>query len=265
MITETHPASRPGFARALPAVRGPFGRPLAGLLFDPETGGGTSGGNPAPADDRQNLQGLLARHNNDAMQVVATLLAENHSLRDERRTLRSQLPPTGAVVLTAEQAQAWAAYQQLGTVEALTQERTAAQGVTGELASLKRQAVLRSVQDASGANADVLAQLPGAEKLTFDVRESQADGKTVKTVFVKDEAGAETELRAFVGAKFKAFEPAIFPAAQSTPAPTGTNFVPQNPGTGGAPADPLAAAAKAFQAQRDAAPSPFAPKAPTQA
>jgi hypothetical protein len=262
MITPTAPAARPGFARALPAVRGPFGRPLQQVFFEENTGGGQGGGNPAPADDRQNLQGLLARHNNDAMQVVATLLAENHSLRDERRTLRSQLPAQGATVLTAEQAQAWAAYQQLGELAQLQQRLKDAETAGGELATLRRNALLGQVEQASGYKASVLAKLPGADKLTYEVRESQMDGKAVKQVYVKDEAGKEHPLADYAKAQWADFLPALQPQ-QGTPAPAGTSFVPQNPGTGNAPADPLAAAAKAFQAQRDAAPNPFAPKAPT--
>src|SRR5689334_22896879 len=119
--------------------------------YEPDTGNpggagtGPSGGNPnpatPPADDRQNLQGLLARHNNDAMAVVATLLSENHSLRDERRQLRGQLPAQGAVVLSTEQASAWQSYVQLGAVDALTQQLQGAQAAQTELASLRRESL----------------------------------------------------------------------------------------------------------------------------
>ena len=125
-------------------------RPFIGrdqiLFFEPDRGTNPGGG-PAPvpapalppgstpANDRQDLQGLLARHNNDAMQVVATLLAENHQLRDERRQLRGQVPAQGAVVLAGDDVQRWQQYQQLGAIDALQQQLQGAQTTQAELAA----------------------------------------------------------------------------------------------------------------------------------
>lgn len=261
MTTPIAPAARPGFARSRPAFAGPFGRPIAQLAFDPETGGGTQGGGgQQSAGDAPNVQGLLQRHQGDAMAVIATLLAENHGLRDERRTLRGQVPAQGATVLTGEQAQAWASYQELGALDALKQQLAAAQGASQELQTLKHQALLGQVQEASGYKAAVLAKLPGADKLTFEVRESQVDGKAVKAVFVKDEAGKEAALADYAKAQWADFLPALQAAQQ--PPPAGTGFVPQSAGAG-APPSTLDAFAKRLQGQRDAAPNPLAPKAPT--
>lgn len=247
-----------------PALRPFIGR-HQGLFFEPDGGanpGGGSGGNPPanpPADDRQNLQGLLARHNNDAMQVVATLLAENHQLRDERRQLRSQVPAQGAVVLAGDDAQRWQQYQQLGAIDALQQQLQAAQTAQSELTTLRRQAVLNDVQAASGYKASVLAQLPGASDLTFAVREVTVDGRTAKAAFVTDKDGKEHPLADYAKGTWADFLPSLTANAQA--APGGTGFVPQNPG-GNPPADLLTQHAQRFQQQRDQASNPLAPAAP---
>lgn len=194
-------------------------------LREPDTGGGQGGQQPpapAPGDpggagagDRQQLQGLLARHQGDAMAVIATLLAENHGLRDERRTLRGQLPAQGAAVLTPEQATAWQAYQQLGTIEQLTQQGQAAQTTAGELKTLKRDLELRDVAAAADYQLDVLRTLAG--DLAFVVKDEQQDGKPVKTVAVKD-GDKEIPLDDYAKARWAAFLPALRPAAQQRPA-----------------------------------------------
>lgn len=228
-------------------------------FFEPDTGTNPAGGNNPPADDRQNLQGLLARHNNDAMAVVATLLSENHSLRDERRGLRGQLPAQGAVVLTAEQATQWSAYQQLGAVDALQTALTERTTLQTQLSGLQRQQLIGEVAGVANYKANVLGQLPGADKLTFDVRESVVDGKPIKAVIVKD-GTTETPLAQYAAQHWADFLPAL-QAAPAPAAPTGTAFVAQNPG-GTAPAPtPLDAYAKRLQEQRDSVPNPLAPVA----
>ena len=211
-----------------------------------------------PANDRQDLQGLLARHNNDAMQVVATLLAENHQLRDERRQLRGQVPAQGAVVLAGDDVQRWQQYQQLGAIDALQQQLQGAQTTQAELAALRRQAVLSDVQTASGYKASVLAKLPGASDLTFEVRDVTADGKTSKAAFVKDKDGKEHPIADYAKSNWADFLPSLTTTTQQ---PAGTSFVPQNPG-GGAPADVLSQHMQRFQQQRDQATNPLAPAAP---
>jgi hypothetical protein len=231
------------------------------LFFEPDGGAnptGGTGGNP-PADDRQNLQGLLQRHNNDAMAVVATLLSENHSLRDERRTLRGQLPAQGAVVLSPEQAQQWTAYQGLGALDALQQQLQQAQTAQSELSGLRRESLLGRVQEASGYKASVLGKLPGADKLDFEVRETTVDGKAVKSVVVKD-GGKETALADYVKANWADFEPALVAGQQQQQQPSGTAFVRQS-GSGTATGGDVASEfLKQAQAARDAAPNPLAPK-----
>jgi hypothetical protein len=224
-------------ARLRPSMPGTFGRSHQLLFFEEDRGNnpsGGTGGQGGQSNQSPSLLGILERHGNDPIRVIETLMGEGRDYRRRINELQGQVPAQGAVVLTTEQAQAWQAYQQLGTVEALTQERTTAQGAAGELATLKRQATLRSVQDASGASADVLGQLPGADRLSYEVRDVQVDGKPAKAVYVTEEGGTATELGAFVDAKYPAFKPAIFPAAGQQVQPSGTAF-PRQQGGGQAP------------------------------
>lgn len=243
-------------ASRMPSLRSSLlGRQL--LFFEPDTGANPPGGTTPPADDRQNLQGLLQRHNNDAMAVIATLMAENHGLRDGRRELRSQVPPPGAVVLTAEQATQWQAYQQLGAVDALTAERTQAQTAQQELATLKRGQLVRDAADVAGYKASVLARLAG--ELPMEIRDTTVDGKAVKSVIVKD-GDKETPLADYAKAQWADFLPSL-QASAAAQQPAGTTFVPQ-PAGGQAPANPLDAYIKDSQKQRDSAHNPLAPKPP---
>lgn len=250
-----------GFISRTPGLPGFIGRTQL-RFYEPDGGnnpaGGTGGqGGTGENPERQNLQGLLARHNNDAMAVVATLLSENHSLRDERRSLRGQLPGQGAVVLTPEQATQWQAYQQLGAVESLQTSLTERETFSGQLATLQREKLLGDVESVSGYRASVLSKLPGADKLGFEIRESTVDGKAVKSVVVKD-GDKETPLADYAKSTWADFLPAL--QSSQVQQPAGTTFVHQSAG-GAPPASPLDAYAKRFQEQRDSAPNPLAPVA----
>jgi hypothetical protein len=233
--------------------------------FEGDSGGGTGGtgtGNPNPADERPNIQGLMQRHNNDAMGVITTLLTENYGHRDRIRQLQGQLPAQGATVLSAEQAAQWTAYQALGAPDALTTQLQGAQTSQAELARLQRERMVASAAEAAGYKASVLSQLPGADKLTFEVREADVDGKKVKHVFVKD-GDKETPLADHAKNQWADFLPALqAQQTQTQTPPAGTTFPRQDAG-GGQPANPVDAYAQRMQAQRDAAPSPFAPKPAT--
>jgi hypothetical protein len=223
-------------------------------------GGGTGGGGTGTGTgDAPNIQGLLDRHQGNAMGVIATLLSENHGYRERNRQLQGQLPAQGAVVLTSEQATQWTAYQALGAPDALTTQLQGATTAQAELARLQRERMVASAAEAAGYKASVLSQLPGADKLTFEVREAEVDGKKVKNVIVKD-GDKETPLADHAKNQWADFLPALqAQQTQTQTPPAGTTFPRQDAG-GNPPANTVDAYAQRYQAQRDAAPSPFAPK-----
>ena len=229
-----------------------------------------------PEDQRDpvaGLQALLAKANGDAMGVAGLLYSENFQYREQLRQLKEQLtaaqgrvPGEGAVVLTPEQAKAWAAYQALGTVEVITQglkERDTAQG---ELGSLRRATTLREAAETCGFDADVLGTLAGG--LEFVLQDVTVDGKTVKAAFVKDAQGAQVRLEEYARQKWEKFTPALIPARgqggggqwSGASGQQGTKLPAMNAGGGGQPADVVAAFLQEQEKARGARGNPLLPK-----
>lgn len=211
------------------------------------SGQNTSGQNTALPD----VRGLLDRHNGDAMAVIATLLSENHSLRAERRELRARLPGEGAVVLSGEQAQAWQAYTALGAPDALQQQLQQATTAAQRLAALERERAIGEAAAVAGFKPSVLAQLPGAADLTFEVSEVEQNGTKIKVASVKDKDGKMTPLIEYA----KEHWPDFLPALTATQSATGARLIPQNVGT--TPGNLLDSYIAAAQKRRDSAPNPF--------
>ncbi len=207
---------------------------------DPGAPGGSPQNPPAPAppsgsDPTAAFQNLLAR-SSDAAALARQLFEENFRYRTELRDLQRQVPAQGAAVLTPEQAQAWAAYQQLGAP-------TDVQTAIAEGKNLKRDLELRDVAGAAGYSIEVLRTL--AADLAFEVRDEQKDGKPIKAVYVKVD-GKDIALETYAAEKWAAFLPALRPAAQAQ-------------GTSGAP--PIGATNPAGSHGQQPA-KPFDPKNP---
>lgn len=181
-------------------------------LFDADGGGGSGASTPPPAtgsDPLAAFQNLLSR-SSDAAALARQLFEENYRYRTELRDLQGRLPAQGAAVLTPEQAQAWAAYQQLGA-PADVQQTIAAHG------TLKRDLELRDVAAAAGyAGVEVLRTIAG--DLAFEVKDETKDGKAVKTVYVKEKDGQAMPLETYEAQKWAAFLPALRPAAAAAAA-----------------------------------------------
>lgn len=227
------------------------------LFFEPDRGTGESGGTGGQgggSDPAAGYQRLLERHQNNALDMARTLYDENFRYRERIRELERSAPAQGALVLSAEQAAQWQAYQQLGTAEGLTQQLTAAQTAQTELAGLKRSTLIRDVADVAGYKASVLGQLPGADKLDFIIRE--ADGK--QSVVVKD-GDTETALADYAQQQWADFLPAL-QAGQHAQQARGTGFVRQDAGGKAPQGDMAGAFFTQAQAARDAAPNPLNPK-----
>lgn len=183
------------------------------------------------------MRALLDKHKGDAMAVVGILYNENYSLRESNRQLKARQAPEGATVLTGEDAQSWATYQALGKpadLKTAVEERTQLQG---KLAGMERETTLRSVAEAAGYKPTVLANLDRIAKaegktLTFDVRETQQDGKPVKVAYVKD-GDKELSISDYANANWADFLPALTAVQGSGQQQQGgTRFVAQHSGSG---------------------------------
>jgi hypothetical protein len=180
-------------------------------LFEGDAGGGTGGGTPPPPanDPAAAFSNLMAR-SSDAAALARQLFEENFRYRTELRDLQRQVPAQGAAVLTAEQAQAWQAYQQLGAPD---QVQTTIQ----QAKKLQRDLELRDVAGVAGYSIDVLRTLAG--ELAFEVKDETKDGKAVKTVYVKGADGQAMPLETYAAAQWAAFMPALKPAQTAAGAP----------------------------------------------
>lgn len=187
---------------------------LKGFYFSPETG--NDGG------VQQGIQNLLGNNNNDAMAVVRLLYGDNYKLRDDLRNLRGKVPAEGAVVLSGDDAEAWAAYQKLGKPAAISQAVSEREQFQGELTTLRRAQTLRDVAEVEGVKYTVLAGLdkPG---IAYEVKE--ADGKRTATVTVDGKTQPFADYAATVWADYL---PALKPA--TTTQPQGVQYFRQHAG-----------------------------------
>lgn len=161
----------------------------------------------------RNLQNLLSKHNGDAIALAATLLAENagyrDTIRDQKATIEKASVPDGAMLLSKEQAEQWAAYQKLGAPADVEKGLTDGKAAGEKLTTLERRETLRTVADKVGYKAGVLERL-GAD-LTYEEVEVPGEkaGETVKTYGVKGADGKVVPLAQYASTHWSDFLPAL--------------------------------------------------------
>lgn len=230
---------------------------LNGRRIWTELNAADSGGNEGGGDTvAQGLQNLLTRHNNDAMAVVSVLYHDNYQLRDDNRILKGKVPADGALILTGDDAKAWADYQQLGKPDDLRKTISDKDKLQGELGTLQRDGVLRDVAEAAGYKFTVLKDLDSKAKLSYAVKEIEQDGKKVKAVSVTPEGGQEQALEAYATATWADYLPALRTTAQAAP---GTRYPAQNAGgkPPGGKSDPVEDFLQRQEASRAAVKNPL--------
>lgn len=162
----------------------------------------------------------LAQMNGDATRLAEQLYRDNYEQREELRTLRAARPADGAVVLSPEQAAHWQAYQQLGTPEALTTERTQAQHLQERAARLEREQTLRRAAEVANLRPNVLARLPDLPAV--EVQEGETP-----SAFAVPADGQRVALTDYVAQHYADFLPALTSEAHSpasrTPYPAQAN------------------------------------------
>ena len=178
----------------------------------------TDGGDKAPADDKDKggdppwlagLANLIARNGGNTSVAAEILYKEKYEQRERIRELEGKVPPAGAVVLTAEQAAQWQAYQGLGAPDALTAALKERDDAKGELAKTQRERTLQQAAEVYGYNPAVLAKLPGFEQ-PVALKERTENGKVIRTAVVQAEGG-EVPLNELVQRDYAEFLPALQP------------------------------------------------------
>ncbi len=131
---------------------------------------------PLTADD---VAELLKAHSGDSNAALRTVLAERDRYRDEASEAKGRLPKEGSVVLDADAAKAWAAYQGHGTPEAIAKALEDGKTAATERDDLKFQSHIGEVAGLMKWKPGVLADRVRALKLETVIKE-EPDPKDLK-------------------------------------------------------------------------------------
>ena len=199
----------------------------------------------ALAQVEQSFQRALERRNQDGVALAREMFEDNYQLRrknkalsDEVRDLQAKAPAPDAVMLSAAEAAAWAAYQALGTPAAIQQGLDARAQLQQQVEAQAREATLRTVAAAAGyklavlTHLDRMAQAQG-KALAFAVRDTDVDGQPTPTAFVQD-GEQEQPLAAYAAQHWADFLPALA-VPTGAPPPPGVRYPAQHPGGRGEP------------------------------
>ncbi len=193
------------------------------LLLDPTAGdGGSTEGGAAGGNDEgvlakltASLEALTKRHgSSDA--VAMQLLRETHDLREKNRQLRDRVPADGSLVLSAEDAKHWQAYQTLGKPADLSSALSERGQYKAELDGLRRARLIDEAATIAGFKPTVLATLVKADGIELTI--GTPDDRGVRTVTVKD-GDKNVPLAEFALSRWKDHLPALRAAPQSPGTP----------------------------------------------
>lgn len=211
------------------------------LLLEPTgTDGGATEGNPGSGGSDEgilakltaSLESLTKRHgSSDA--VAMQLLRENHDYREKIREIRGKVPADGSLVLSAEDAKHWQAYQTLGKPADLSSALSERGQFKAELEGLRKERLVGEAAAIAGFKPTVLATLVKADGIELAV--SQPDDKGVRTVTVKD-GDKDVPLAEFAESRWQDHLPALR-AAQQPPGTPGRESPTPIPGAPAAEAN----------------------------
>lgn len=158
-------------------------------FFQADSDAEPSGGG-SPSDRAPRGSELLERFGSDAIKIaekLAEALSDNYSQRDKLREMRARIRdlearqlPDNQVVLSAEEAQRWQAYQALGTPDALQQRLDQATQTTRSL-------LLRQAANVAGLDADKLARLlPADVEIRVEAAGADPQAQPARALVVRD-------------------------------------------------------------------------------
>jgi hypothetical protein len=165
-------------------------------------GEGEGGGGGDLSKMLNSFKSRLEKHDNDATAFAQQLYADNFTLRDEKRKLSNQIqdlqgrvPTDGSLVLNGDDAKAWNSIKELNlTPDEIKARLQSSTETEKELATLKRNELIRTVADTEGYKATVLSDILPADA-PVEVKDHEKDGEKKKRAFIKvKENGADREL-----------------------------------------------------------------------
>lgn len=160
--------------------------------------------------------------------VARQLYTENYQYRQQRKQLRAevkklkeQLPQDGTVVLTKEQAEDWAKYQELGKPTDLQKTVDDGKAAMGAVAKAQRQESLAKAAADVGYNPAVLAQMAEMHNLTLSSQTIKVGEKDQVVHYFTAEGGQPVEVTQYAASNWQAFMPSLQAKADAAPAAGG--------------------------------------------
>jgi hypothetical protein len=181
---------------------------------------------PNPVEAFQNL---LGKYNNDGVKLASQLFDENYQYRNQIRDLKATAPKDGSLVLSADEAKQWKAYQDLGVEpEKIKESLDKLPVLETENSKLTKRDKLREIETL-GYDLEVLedrmSAFPNAEITVKKSKDAKDATKEVKTPYVTLD-GKESSLDDFAKSNFAKFLPVLkvsneaqTPRSGSTPDP----------------------------------------------
>jgi hypothetical protein len=176
---------------------------------------GTGGGSGARERRDAGLTALKARYSGDLERAVSTLYDENFSLREKNRKLKDTSDaaklPEGAMVLSKEQAAAWAAYQKLGAPEEVV-AKSELDKVSSELNRASTERLSMEAASLHGWEPRVLTDLVRDKALHLEAKDETVDGKAKKVFYTRplnDDTAALVPLEKYANDSLAPYLPAL--------------------------------------------------------
>ncbi len=173
-----------------------------------------------------------------AKKSATDLVDELVKVKADNYELRRKSAPDGGLILDAEQAKRWAAWEALGTIDQITPKLEQAGKDRARIEQIEKRERITTVAQAAGWDADALSDLDSlAGGLDWTVSEvTGQDGNSVKSVTVKVD-GKDVDAGEFAKQRWSKFLPVLQlgnEREQSTPEPI-TTRVPTGGAGGGKP------------------------------
>lgn len=185
------------------------------LFLDPTPTDGNGDGKPPAEKPRPDgFEALAAKHSSDGIGLARDLYGQLQAANAKVSDLSAKVPADGAVILSGDDAKAWAKYRGLGKPDELKTQLEEGASAKGQVARFAREKVVSSVAKAAGFDPDVLATLAG--DLEFELADETVKGKLAKVAYVK-EGDKKTPLDRYAESAWPKFLPSLRQAEPARP------------------------------------------------
>lgn len=142
-------------------------------------------------------------------EMLKGLIADKYAAQEDLKALQAQTPPEGSRVLTAEQAEEWRQYRELGEPADITKAFEDHAASVKERAGLLRDQMLYKVADVEDMNRNVLKTLAGDDLDISVTTAKDSNGREVERAIVRDEYGDAVPVEEYAKKHWPEFLPAL--------------------------------------------------------